>query len=147
VDPAITQPRGFLEPLSSDDELVQAWGRPGEQFWWGLRALSWKTYMEGIRRRNRRDVISAATRLLVPSTERLLILNPTDETVTKIELREVEDIRIEESPELGPDRSEVILRILMGVDDANLMAFDFTARRDQAEAFARHLGSLVDNLD
>ena len=138
----VQRTRGVFELLPRDDEFVVRFGRPDELFWTGLPALSWKAYTTSINRMNRRAAIDAARCLLVPTTERLIIMSTKG--MTEMELSAIEDVEASEAPELGPDPSEVFLRVAKRLPDGQVMAFDFTAHREDAKPFADLLHTLME---
>jgi hypothetical protein len=130
----------FVE-LAPGDQFVRQVGRPGERFWTGLPALSWDAYEQTLHLGDRQLAIEGAMCLLVPTSERMLVMNRATGRILQIELPNLLSVDVYQDKTLGPSRDESFLAFRFQ-EHGEPATMRFTAKTEQAQVFRQHMTAL-----
>lgn len=91
-------------PLPPNDPTVKAWQQPGEVMYATLGVIDWEQYLQTIGESDRVGSVRRALRTLIPTTQRLIVVDEPRWQKTSLPLRPIEKVALLEGTN-GPVRT------------------------------------------
>ena len=129
--------------MPPDDPAAKAWAEPGEVMYPGLGAIDWQ-HLDSVNLPNRHERLRGATRTLILTDRRIIVLDEARMGKTDLLLSDVEDVFVGLLPakSAGREIEEAMVQVVFRAG-AELRAVRWKTRARDADVFTQMLREFV----